>query len=174
MRSTWGTESTVDVGRIADFLEVSVRFLADYHMALMTLQLIAGMALATAIYQRLAVRPRGIPPGKFRDFCFTEHLGWPAIAALIIILVPKWSAAKMGASNVLVVLGSLYALRGLAVATVGLKQLGSGLIIALSVMTAFLMLPVATIGAILLGIVDTRFDLRRRWQPPPASGQTWK
>ena len=170
MRSTWGRESSVDVRQIADILEVTVRFVANYHIALMTLQLIAGLALATALYQRLAVKPRGIQPGKFRDFCFTEHLGWPAMAALIVVLVPRLSAARLGASNVLLVLGTLYALRGLAVAATGLQQLGSGLITVLSVVTACLMLPVATIGAILLGIVDTSFDLRRRWQPPPAGG----
>ncbi len=170
LRSTWGGEGTADVERLTDILEVTVRFVADYHVALMTLQMIAGLALATALYHRLASRPRGVPPGRFRDFCFTEHLGWPAMAALIVVLVPKLSAARLGASNVLLVLGALYALRGLAVATVGLQQLGSGVITFLSVVTACLMLPVATIGAILLGIVDTSFDLRRRWPPPPAGG----
>jgi len=170
LRSTWGREDTLDAGRIADVLDTSVRFVADYHIALITLQVIAGLALATALYHRLAMKPRGVPPARFRDFGFTEHLGWPAIAALIVVLVPKLSAAKLGASNVLLVLGTLYALRGLAVATVGLQQLGSGLITGLSVVTAFFMLPVAIIGAILLGIADTSFDLRRRWQTPPAGG----
>ena len=170
MRGTWGRESTFDVDRFADVLEIAVRFVADYHIALLTLQVIAGLGLATALYQRLALEPKGVPAGRFRDFCFTEHLGWPAMAALVVVLVPKLSAAKLGASNVLLVLGTLYALRGLAVAAVGLQQIGSGLVTFFSVVTAFLMLPVATIGAILLGIVDTSFDLRRRWQPPPAGG----
>jgi hypothetical protein len=170
LRSTWGREGTEDAQRLTDILEVTVRFMADYYVGLMTLQIIAGLALATAVYHRLASKPRGEPPGRFREFCFTEHLGWPAMASLVVVLVPRLSAAKLGASNVLLVLAALYALRGVAVATAGLQHLGSGLITFLTVVTACLMLPVAAIGAILLGIVDTSFDLRRRWVSPSAGG----
>lgn len=172
-RSTFGRDSAggVDAGQIADMLGTSVRFAADYHPALVTLQMMAGLALATVVYHRLAIKPRGDPPGRFRDFRFTEHLGWATIAALVVVLVPKFSAAKLGALNVLLVLSTLYALRGAAVAAAGLQQLGGGcVIVVLSVAAAFLMLPIAVVGAILLGIVDTSFDLRRRWQSPPAGG----
>lgn len=173
MSSTWGGEGAggVDAGQIADILGTSVRFVADYHPALVFLQVMAGLALATAVYQRLATKPRGVPPGRFRDFRFTEHIGWATIAALVVVLVPKFAAAKLGALNVLLVLGTLFALRGVAVATVGLQQLGGGcLITVLSLAVAFLLLPAALVGAILLGIVDTSFDLRRRWQAPPVGG----
>jgi len=173
MRGTWGRDGAggVDAGQIENILGTSVRFVADYHPALVTLQVMAGLALATAIYQRLATEPRGVPPGRFRDFRFTEHLGWATIAALIIVTVPKFSVVKLGALNVLLLLSTLYGLRGVAVATVGLQQLGGGyMITVLSMAAAFLLLPAALAGAILLGIVDTSFDLRRRWQAPPAGG----
>jgi hypothetical protein len=172
MRSTWGREGSADdAGQIANILSTSVRFVAEYHPALVTLQVMAGLALATIIYQRLATKPRGVPPGRFRDFRFTEHVGWAAIAALIIVTVPKFAAVKLGAMNVLAVLGALYALRGVAVATTGIMQLGGGYVITvLSTALAFLLLPAAIVGAILLGIVDTSFDLRTRWQTPQAGG----
>jgi hypothetical protein len=164
-------DGAVDSAQLAEFTNSFVRFMADFSPALAALQIMAGLALASAIYYRLATKPRGIPPGQFRDFKFTEHLGWAAIAMLVVVLVPKLAAAKLGAMNVLLVFGSLFALRGAAVATVGFHALGGGCLNAfLSVAVAFLLLPLALIGAILLGIVDMRFDLRRRWATPPAGG----
>jgi hypothetical protein len=164
-------DGAVDSAQLAEFTNSFVRFMADFSPALAALQIMAGLALASAIYYRLATKPRGIPPGQFRDFKFTEHLGWAAIAMLVVVLVPKLAAAKLGAMNVLLVFGSLFALRGAAVATVGFHALGGGCLNAfLSVAVAFLLLPLAVIGAILLGIVDMRFDLRRRWATPPAGG----
>ena len=173
MRTTWSGDGAgrVDVGQIADILGSSVRFVADYHPALVTLQIMAGLTLATAVYQRLASEPRGLPLGRFGELSFTEHLGWAAIATLIAVLVPQFSAVRLGAMNVLLVLGTLFALRGVSVATVGINALGGGfLTYALSLAAAFLLLPVALVGAILLGIVDTSFDLRRRWHTPPVGG----
>jgi len=175
MRSTWGGSGFGDDSQMADILETSIRFVADYHPALVTLQVMAGLLLATTLYQSLATKPKGVPPGRFRDFRFTEHVGWAAIAALIVVTVPRLAAAKLGAMNVLLVLGTLYALRGVAVATMGILQLGGGYVFTfVSTALAFLLLPAAIVGAILLGIVDTSFDLRRRWQAPQAGGQSWK
>jgi len=162
---------TIDTQQLAEFSKTLVQFMADYGPALTVLQIMAGLALASAIYYKLAHTPKGIEPGRFRDFTFTEHLGWAAIVMLVVVLVPKLAAAKLGAMNALLVLGSLFALRGAAVATVGFLALGGGcLTTVLALATAFLLLPLALIGAILLGIVDTRFDLRRRWGTPPAGG----
>jgi len=156
---------------LAEFTDTFVRFMADYNPALSVLQIMAGLALASVIYYHLATRPRGVPPGRFREFTFTEHLGWAAVAMLVVVLVPKLAVAKLGAMNVLLVLGSLYALRGAAVATVGLQALGGGCLnTVLLLAVALFLLPLALIGAILLGIVDTRFDLRRRWTTPQAGG----
>ncbi len=161
----------IDKVQLADFTDTFLRFMADYNPALAAVQIMAGLALASVIYYQLAAKPRGVPPGRFRDFRFTEHLGWAAIAMLVVVLVPKLAAAKLGAMNVLLVLGSLFALRGVAVATVVFYAIGGGWLHAvLALALAFLLLPAALIGAILLGVVDTRFDLRKRWESPRAGG----
>jgi hypothetical protein len=162
---------TIDKAQLTEFTSTFVRFMADYDPARAALEVMAGLALASVIYYRLAKQPRGIPPGRFRDFRFTEHLGWAAIAMLVVVLVPKLAAAKLGAMNVLLVLGSLFALRGTAVATVAFYAFGGGWLNAmLTFALTFFLLPVALIGAIVLGIVDTRFDLRKRWDAPRPGG----
>jgi hypothetical protein len=171
LSAVWDSTGGAGMGQRAEILDTFVRFMTDYNPALAVLQVMAGLALASAVYFKLALKPRGIPPGRFRDYRFTEHLGWAAIAMLVVVLVPKLSAAKLGAMNVLLVLGSLFALRGAAVATMIFQALGGGWFSAvLSLAVAFLLLPAAIVATILLGIVDTRFDLRRRWETPPAGG----
>jgi hypothetical protein len=169
--SSRDTTGATNGAELTEFTNTFVQFMTDYNPALAVLQIMAGLALASAIYYRLAAKPRGVPPGRFRDFRFTEHLGWAAIAMLVVALVPKLAAAKLGAMNALLVLGSIFALRGAAVATVAFYAIGGGCLNAvLGLMLAFVLLPLTLIGAILLGIVDTRFDLRKRWETPRAGG----
>ncbi len=173
MQNTWGSGGTgrFDQTEVADLIGASVAFLADYHPALITLQLMAGLALATSVYQRMAPRPRGLPQGRFRDFRFTEHLGWAAIAALVVVLVPRFAPAKLGAMNILLVLAALFGMRGAAVTTLGIQHIGGGcLTVVFGLAIVFLLLPIALIAMIVLGIVDTRFELRRRWSTPPSGG----
>jgi hypothetical protein len=154
--------------QISEIMDQTVGFIADYHPAILALQLMAGMALATAVYSRVADRPRGTRLGSFRDFRFNDNLGWLAIALLAVILTPGLAAARLAAANALLVMGALYALRGIAVAVTGLSRSGpsKGLSIALTVAVALMILPIALAGAILLGVVDSHTDLRRRWASP--------
>lgn len=156
---------------LATLVTDSVRYTADYFPAVLALQLIAGLALATAIYVRVAEAPHGSGLGRFSRFRFNENIGWVAIPPLLVILIPMLATAKIGATNLLIVLGALYALRGASVIAFGLQLVGagSGFMMAVVVVGAFLILPVAVAGAILLGVVDSGLDLRRRWRPPPAS-----
>ena len=157
--------------QLRELFDSTIRLAADYYPGRVTLQIMTSLALATAAYRHLATAPRGVLPGRFRDLRYTEHIGWAAIVLLIVVLVPKLAAAKLGAMNVLLVIGALYALRGLAVFTVGFQALGGGCLNAvLFSVVAFILLPLALIGAILLGIADTSFDLKRRWSTPPAGG----
>lgn len=153
------------------WLESGVRVMADHYAALAALQLLAGLALATALYQRVSHAPVGAPPGRFRDFRFSEHLGWAAAASLIVILIPRLAAAKLAALNLLAVAGVLYALRGAAVTVFGLGLLGGPGIgtIALMVLATLFILPAVVGGAIVLGVVDASFDLRRRWAAAAAN-----
>jgi hypothetical protein len=165
-----GNGSTASSARLAAWMDNSVRFMADYFAGILALQLTAGLCLATAIYRRVALKPHGLGLGKFNSFRFSEQLGWVAIAALLVVLLPKLAVFKLGALNLLLVMGTLYALRGFAVAVFGIQLLagGSGLMIVVAALAACLMLPIALAGAILLGVVDSGLDLRRRWLTPRA------
>jgi hypothetical protein len=164
-----GDGSTTSPTQIAQVVNRIVRFQADYFPAVAALRIMAGLALATAIYHRMAVKPYGPGLAAFRSFRFTEHLGWAAIVPLLVLLIPQLAAAKLGAINLLLVLGALYALRGVAVVAFGLQLMGagSGLLIAFVVVAAILILPIVLAGAILLGVADSGLDLRRRWTRPP-------
>lgn len=160
--------SLATIEQMDDWLIGSARLMADFYPALVAMQVWGGLALATALYQRLAARPRGSPLGRLRDFRFTEHLGWGAALPLIVLLVMKASALKVAAQNMLLVAAVLYGLRGVAVAAFGLQAVGAGgvLLWALAAIIAIVMLPVVLGSAIVLGVVDAGLDLRRRWIPP--------
>jgi hypothetical protein len=152
-------------------LTAVVRLTADLFPAITLLQLLAGLALATAIYQRVARRPLGRPIGSFRDFRFTEHLGWALAVPLVVVVVPKLVVLKTVAANALVVTGALYALRGAAVLATGIHLVGAGgfFLWGFLAVIFLLMLPLVVGGAILLGVLDGGLDLRRRWSRPRAS-----
>jgi hypothetical protein len=154
-------------------LEQSVMFEANNYAAFTALKLIAGLALATALYQRVAVRPNWPALGRFRDFRFSEHLGWAAAIPLVIVLLPGLVRAKVAAFNLLLLTGTLYALRGLAVAAFAAGLAGTGpLATALALTAAFFMLPVVIGVGIVLGVLDAGMDLRRRLTTPPAKTRT--
>jgi uncharacterized protein YybS (DUF2232 family) len=83
--------------------------------------------------------------------------------------VKNSSRAKVAASNMLLLVGALYALRGLAVAAFVAGLAGTGPVATtLAVMAGFFMLPVALGGGILLGVLDAGMDLRSRMTARPA------
>jgi hypothetical protein len=156
------------VSEIERWFESGVRVLADQYAAMLAVQLLAGLALAAAIYYRAHRRPWGTPPGRFRDFRFSEHLGWVGAVALVVVLIPRLAVAKGAALNLLVVTGLLYGLRGLAVTAFGIALLGGAGCgtAALFALLALFVLPAGLAGAIVLGVVDAGLDLRKRWVTP--------
>jgi hypothetical protein len=166
--SSTGTGPLGSFEQVEAWLSTMVQLAADYYPAVVTLEILAGLAVATAIYHRVARYPRGLPLGRFRLLRFSEHLGWVAVVSLAAVLVPKLAAVKLTAANILVVVGTLYALRGAAVAAFGLALAG-GMNFFLWLLLAvifLLMLPVVVGGTILLGVLDTGLDFRRRWTAP--------
>lgn len=164
-----GPEGATDpmVLQLEQSFEVVVPLMADLFPATVAIEMLAGFALATALYRRLADAP-GEAAGRFRDFRFTEHFGWVPVIALLVVLTP--GAPRNLAANVLVVAGLLYALRGAAVAWFGIRLAGEPgfLTTVVIVFSIVFMLPVVLIGTILLGVADTGWDLRRRWVAPRA------
>ncbi len=166
-----GAGSGSAVPELERWLETGVGFLGDHFAAVLAVQVLAGLGLTAAIYYRVSRRPAGVPPGAFRDFRFSEHLGWVAALALAIVLLPRLAAAKLAAANLLLVAALLYALRGAAVTAFGLALMGGGAgwgTAALFGMLAVFILPAAVAGAIVLGLLDAGLDLRRRWAAPPS------
>src|SRR5256712_11021201 len=56
--------------------EPVVRFVSDTIPATLTLQSVAGLALAWQWHRRIARQPFGPGLGPFREFCFGGHWGW--------------------------------------------------------------------------------------------------
>jgi uncharacterized protein YybS (DUF2232 family) len=85
-----------------------------------------------------------------------------AVAAL---LIPPLGGARPAALNVLVVMGALYAVRGVAVVAFALRALRAGILLyAAAAVAVLFVLP----GVVLLGVIDAGMNLRRRL--PSASG----
>ncbi len=150
---------------IERWFEAGIGFLAQQFAAILAIQFLGGLGLAAAIYYRVCGRPVGTWPGRFRDFRFSEHLGWAGVLALLVVLVPRLAAAKSAALNLLLVAGLLYALRGAAVTTFGLALMGGagwGTAALVGVLALFI-LPAVVAGTIVVGVLDAGLDLRRRW-----------
>ena len=151
-----------------DWFDVAVPLMADFFPATTAIQMLAGFALASVLVRRMD--PARHTLGRFKNFRFTEHLGWAAVVALAIVLMTRLVAIKLLATNVLIVTGVLYAIRGAAVMSFALAVSGGpGLFTTAMILFAIVfMLPVVLAGTILLGVVDTGLDLRQRWSTPRA------
>lgn len=111
-------------------------------------------------YRRLG--SEGRPLGRLTEFRFPDMLVWVLIAGLVLLLVPVAAWAPRVGSNLVFFMGSLYALRGLAVlAALVLGMVGPQLpvLLVLGVVGVFLY-PIVVAGTLLLGVTDTWLDLR--------------
>lgn len=167
-----GGGKITDPGKIEAWLYSAVSLAAEFYPALTVLVILTGLALASRTYHSVAHAPKGVRPGRFKDFRFSEHLGWAVVLPIAVVLIPKLAAAKTAAANVLLVAAVLYGLRGVAVAAF-LAEMAGGVGFLLSALLAviiLLMLPVVAGGAVVLGVLDTGVDFRRRFKiRPPAS-----
>lgn len=157
--------SAIDVRELEVRFTEAARLMGRLAPAIVALQVLAALTLATAVYRRIAEQPIGRLPGRFRDFRFSEHLGWVVVASLVIVVIPRIAALKIVATNALLVASVLYALRGTAVVIFGLQLLGTGGIVfwLFATLAIVFMLPIVVGGAILLGVLDAGLNLRRRW-----------
>jgi hypothetical protein len=144
--------------------------MSAYYPAVIALQLLVGFWLATAVCRYLATPAPGTPLGRLREFRFSEHLGWGVVLPLVIFFIPRLAAGRIAAGNLLIVTTALYSLRGVAVVAFGVAMTGGGgLMLGSAIVLAILfMSPVVLAGTVLLGVLDTGLDLRRRWAQPPA------
>lgn len=142
---------------------------SQLYPGLLAVAAIAGLRLAWAWYHRLAARPLGSPPAPFRSFGFNDQLVWGWVAAMALALVPGPEPWRLVGANLLVVLGVLYAARGLAV--VAAQSRGIALpVAAVLVLISVFLLPFVVGGLTLLGLADTWLDFRRRLTTPTTGG----
>ena len=130
---------------------------------------ISGLRLAWAWYHRVAARPLGTPPAPFRTFVFSDQLVWGWVAAAGLVLIPMPEPWRLLGANLLLVLGVLYAARGLAVVVSQSRGI-AGPVGAVLTLVAMLVLPFVVGGLTLLGLADTWLDFRRRLSTPATGG----
>jgi hypothetical protein len=144
----------------------TVRFLGETVPALLVLQSLAGLGVAWQWHQRLAARPFGTPLAPFRDFRFADGWVWAVVGAVTIWITPLFAGLKAAALNLLVVVGTLYLLRGAAIVVAFAVLLGvspASLIVGL-LAAAVLAVPLLLVlpGLATLGMTDTWLEFRRR------------
>src|SRR5262249_15624089 len=76
-----------------------------------------GLGMAWQWYQRLASRPVGAPIQAFERFRFSDQVVWALVLGIALLLGQDVGAVPAGSApvNLIVVLGGLYAARGLAI-----------------------------------------------------------
>ena len=161
-----------DPAQVQGWLESTVTLAGELFGAILAVTLGMALYLATVVYRRVAATPRGRAPDRLADFRFSDHLGWAAVLSLAVVLIPKLVLLKTAATNVLLVSALLYGLRGVAVLAFFLEVVGgAGVLLSLFLaVIIFVMLPVVLGGAVLLGVLDTGLDFRRRWKMKPPTG----
>ena len=98
--------------------------------------------------------------GPLKEFRFNDQLVWVLILGIISLVLSSGIVARLGV-NAVVFMGALYALRGAAVVlflTGGLSLFGGFLFVIGFVLLA----PFVVLGAMVIGLGDTWFDLRKR------------
>lgn len=152
------------VSMLQSSLLVGVRLVSSLFPGLVLLQSVAALALAWALYHRLAERPRGEPLGSLAAFRFNDHLIWGVAVSLLVLVLPRLGWVNALGGNLLVFFSGLYVVRGVAVISAAAAAGGIGgpfAILAVLFVTLFLM-PVAALAALALGLTDTLMDWRRR------------
>jgi hypothetical protein len=130
--------------------------------ALLALGTLASLGVGWWVYVRMVTSSdEGL--GPLRGFRFPDPLVWVLIVGVLLVLVAEWSVGwgRLG-SNLVAFMGALYVVRGAGVLlflTGGVSALG-GLAVAVGLVLAA---PVLVMGALVVGLGDSWFDLRTRF-----------
>lgn len=144
---------------VRDIVEVQVLL----YPALLGLASLAALALGWFVVSRLTGSAEGLAP--LREFRFGDQLVWVFIAGLLLFLLPAGEVAGRLGENVLVFMGGLYLLRGIAVLVwLAAALVTSAWAAALWTAVALLFYPVVVGAALLMGLTDTWLDLRGRFR----------
>jgi len=155
--------------RFAETMDGVVRWTADAWPALGTVQLLVGLALASALHGRLSATPRGRPPARIREFRFSEHWGWLFVLGLAgVLLAPQAGTPRLVAVNLLTLGAALFLARGGAVVVfLWARRGGARWVAAVAAVTVVFLMPVVLGALLALGVLDAGLDLRRRATASP-------
>lgn len=140
--------------------------------ALLALQSVAALGVGWWAFVRMG----GVREGErqtlrpLRDFRFHDQLIWLVIAGLVLLLLPLGPAANRVAANLLVFMGALYALRGVAVFVFLAGRAPSRLSVFFGALAALFLSHLVLTAAVLVGLGDTWLDVRRRVALASAAG----
>lgn len=151
------------VGDVAQATERIAKMQGDVFPALLALQTLAALALASWWIRRM--RRSDAPSfqvGRLRDFRFNDNLIWLLIVGLLLVVIPAGPSGTRIATNALVFMGALYALRGLAVFVFLAKGAQAIPTMVFGLLALIFLSPVAVTGALLMGVGDTWLDVRNR------------
>ena len=161
VRLSQAAPSSPNVDSLMQEMSAMVRTIGSLYPALLALASLGGLRLAWAWSHRISRHPIGPAPTAFSAFGFSDQLIWGWVVGLVLCLLPLPKVAGAVGANLLLVLAALYAVRGLAVFSVGSGRVPRPVIAAITIAAMFL-LPFVVGGLTLLGLADTWLDFRRR------------
>jgi hypothetical protein len=148
--------------------EPIVRFMSMTWPAMLALQTLAGLALAWELHRRIAASTaaQGAPLMRFKDFEIGDGWVWGIVAWLGVLVLPVSSFLHVAGTNLGLVAGTLYVLRGAAIVASFAEAFGVSALtlLLIAAAAAALALPLLFVlpGLCTLGITDTWYQYRRR------------
>jgi hypothetical protein len=162
IRAFWTARMSNDAvaGEMSNFLGRFAEWQANAYPAMLALGSLASLALAWWLWRRLVAQDAR-PLGPLREFRFSDHMVWLAVAGVMLVVLPFGAAFTRTGANLLAFMAALYAVRGFAVM---LWMFGTpGVVGALFGAVVFVLLyPLVMATTLLVGLTDTWLDLRAR------------
>lgn len=138
--------------------------------ALILFESLGALAMAWALWHRLARTRLGPPLSQVSQFRFNDQLVWGLLVGITLVLVPSVREWRGLGVNLLLVFGALYALRGVGVLVWFIPDRWAWLPLVLLLVCIPLLGPVQVLATVAvlalgLGLGDTWRDFRRSAQP---------
>jgi hypothetical protein len=150
--------------RVAEQLGAAALRVAELQLmlypSLLALASLAALAVVWWAHRRLALQEPH-PLGRLREFRFHDAFVWLLIAGLVVLVLPLDAVGTRIGSNVLVFVGALYVVRGLAVFA-ALAGAPSVITLVMGAVLMLLLYPFVLTFAAIVGLSDTWLDIRAR------------